>query len=137
MISEFIDEMYDKLRNDPALGAFHFKKENDNSSLGYPLESMMVAIGSEHTDNMSFLLGYEDFEVIGERMVVTVMVNEETGCDFCEVCAKLLITEILKLDKSKAITGILIDKCMYDRNHFLYKITVKFSLREFVTTDEG
>ncbi len=137
MMSDFINEMYEKLKNDEALGAFRFKRENDGHSLGYPIDSVLVVIGSENADNMSFLLGYEDFEVVGERLVVTVMVNEETGSEFCENCAKTVIGEILKLDDSKMITGISVEKCMYDKNHFLYKITVKFSLREFAAAGEG
>ena len=95
----------------------------------------MIIIGNETADEMSFLLGYDDVRVTGEKTVVTVMSDEKKGGIFCEQFAEKVCRKIFAADTEKMIISFSTEKCMYDKNAFAYKITMKFGLTAFLRRD--
>ncbi len=130
-MSGLTDGFFEKLKADTKLKNFNIKMQREGQKLNYPIQKPLVVIGSEHSQNVTFLLGNDDFEVIGEVMTVIVAVDEQQGGTYCEECAKLVCTQLLRADEDRRITSVSADKCAYDKNSFAYRLVMHFALREY------
>ena len=67
-------------------------------------------------------------------MTVRVMTDEQTGGAFCEGCAEQICKAVLQADLTGQIVSVCVEKCMYDKTAFAYKVIMRFTLREQAKT---
>lgn len=132
MSEDFISEMMRKLALLEEMNGFDLVKADGGREIPFPIKRPIVCFGKEATDKMSFLLGYDDGLFGSEKMTVSVYTDEKTGGAFCEESAKEVCRALLELDETKMITSVCVEKCMYDKTDFAYKVVMRFSLRELV-----
>ena len=65
-----------------------------------------------------------------EKAVITVVTDEKNGGAFCEELAKNICIRLIELDEGKNIISVAVDRCVFDKNIFAYKIKITFGLRE-------
>lgn len=130
MTSDFADEIITELKNNSELDNFEIVKSYDSGEISYPIEKPLVCIGVEKTEKLSFLLGYDNEITGSERIIVSVSVDEKKGGSFAEKCAAKICSAVLDADVGKLISTVSIEKFMYDKLNFAYKVIMRFSLGE-------
>ena len=84
----------------------------------------------EECDRIGFLLGSEDCILGSEKLTVSVAADGEKGGAFCEELAREVCRAVLEHDGGREIVSVSVEKCMYDRSLFVYKVIIGFTLRE-------
>lgn len=130
MTSDFTDEIISALKSNRELDDFEIVKSFNGVEIGYPIQKPIVCIGVEKTEKMSFLLGYDNELAGSEKIIVSVSADEKKGGDFVEQCAKKICSAVLNEDVSKLISSVSVEKFMYDKVNFAYKVVMRFTLRE-------
>ena len=69
---------------------------------------------------------------LDEKAVINVVTDEKQGGAFCEELAKNICIRLIELDEGKNIISVAVDRCVFDKNIFAYKIKITFGLRETV-----
>ena len=65
-----------------------------------------------------------------EKIVVSVLTDEKYGGDYCTEAAKKVCRAVLEGDEDKLICSVCVDKLMYDKQTFAYKVVMRFTLAE-------
>lgn len=130
MDEDFVSEMMEKLTLDEDMSGFDIIRANCGMKIPFPIKRPVVCFDTEPADKLSCLLGYDEGLLGEEKMVVSVLCDEKLGGAFCEEKAKDVCRALLDLDDTKMITSVCVEKCMYDRTDFAYKVVMRFSLRE-------
>ena len=131
-MNSFIDEIYTLAENDSIFENCKLMKENDFEKIDFPVNKPVVSFGSEKYDRMNFLLGYDIVESADEKAVINVVTDEKQGGAFCEELAKNICIRLIELDEGKNIISVAVDRCVFDKNIFAYKIKITFGLRETI-----
>ena len=129
-MNSFIDEIYNLALGDSVFENCRLMKANDFEKIDFPVNKPVVSFGSEKYDRMNFLLGYDIVESADEKAVITVVTDEKKGGAFCEELAKNICIRLIELDEGKNIISVAVDRCVFDKNIFAYKIKITFGLRE-------
>ncbi len=129
-MNSFIDEIYQLALDDSVFENCRLMKANDFEKLDFPVNQPVISFGSEKYDRMNFLLGYDIVESADEKAVITVVTDEKNGGAFCEELAKNICIRFIELDEGKNIISVAVDRCVFDKNIFAYKIKITFGLRE-------
>ena len=131
-MNSFIDEIYTLAENDSLFENCKLMKANDFEKFAFPVNKPVVSFGSEKYDRMNFLLGYDIVESADEKAVINVVTDEKQGGAFCEELAKNICIMLIELDEGKNIISVAVDRCVFDKNIFAYKIKITFGLRETI-----
>ncbi len=131
-MNSFVDEIYNLALNDSVFSDFRLMKAYDFEKLDFPVNPPVISFGSEKYDRMNFLLGYDIVESADEKAVVNIVTDEKKGSSFCEEIAKNVCIRLIELDEGKNIISVAVDRCVFDKNIFAYKIKITFGLREVV-----
>lgn len=131
------DVMFQRAENAEAFQNFRVLKQFGAEKALFPLPKPTVIFACEWPEELHFLLGYEDGVWGRELMIVSVLSDERMGGGFCEECARQVCEAVLSLDAEKLITGVRVDKLMYDRVNAAYKVMMRFSLRERCQCEEA
>ncbi len=126
----FADELYQKAQQDSFFQGFLLVRADMNEPVPFPVEQPVISFGSEQTDRMHFLLGYDLLETEGEKTIVTVLCGEASGGAFCEACARDVCMKITEMDTQKKIVSIAVDRCVHVPTAFACKVKMTFGLRE-------
>ena len=129
-MNSFVDEIYNLALNDSVFSDFRLMKAYDFEKLDFPVNPPVISFGSEKYDRMNFLLGYDIVESADEKAVVNIVTDEKKGSSFCEEIAKNVCIRLIELDEGKNIISVAVDRCVFDKNIFAYKIKITFGLRE-------
>ena len=130
MIIDYSERLRELLEQREELNGFEIIKADEYRELGYPVKRPLVVIGREDERELGCLLGSDEGLFGGERLTVSVMTDEERGGAFCGEQAKRVCRELLAGDSDRMIVSVCVEKCMYDKAAFAYKVIMRFSLRE-------
>lgn len=130
MIGNFLDEIFERARGNSAFAGFDLVRMNSNAAVKYPIKKPYVAFGTENSRTDTVILGEENCGIFSEEMVVSVVCDEKDGGSFCEMLARDICIEIMKMDSGKNITSVSVGKCSYDKDIFGYRIMIRFGLCE-------
>ncbi len=132
MDEDFISEMMERLGLVEDMDGFDLVRADAGREIPFPIKRPIVCFERETSDKLNYLLGYDEGVFGGEKMAVSVLCDEKYGGAFCEEKAKDVCRALLDLDETKMITSVCVEKCMYDRANFAYKVVMRFSLRELL-----
>ena len=130
MNEDFLNEMTDVIKATDGLKELRVIKAYEGGRLPFPVTKPVVCLSLEKADRMDFLLGYDECVYGEEKLCVSVLCDESIGAANCESISKEVCKTILDADKKKIITSICVEKCMYDKTNFAYKVIMRLSLRE-------
>ncbi len=130
MNNDIVEIMTERLCKCEELRDFRVIRADCFTQVGYPVDKPSAVIGREEEDGLGYLLGCEDSLFGGEKLSVSVMTDEKHGGAFCEEKAKAVCRAMLDNDPDKMIVSVCVEKCMYDKTCFAYKVIMRFTLRE-------
>ncbi len=100
----------------------------------YPLTKPVVCLDSLQEEE-TFLLGTGNRLLHGGSVQVTVFTAEQQGGAFCEECAGKVCRALLEEDGNRQITAVSVERAVYDRNSFAYKVIMNLRLREWMSVE--
>ena len=135
MRTDYVEIMLQRLSDSEELRGFRLFRADEFRELGYPVSGTIVVIGLEEA-SLGCLLGGDS--LFGEeRLSVIVMTDEKQGGAFCAERARQLCSAMLDCDAEKMIVSVCVEKCMYDRTAFAYKVIMRVTLREHEQHRQG
>lgn len=134
VFNSFRDELLERIRESGALNGYRIVKSFDESETVYPLSPAVLCFGSEQAQESGYLIGSSQ-RLCRECLVVSVLADESLGGEYAEDCAKEALSVILDLDVGRRICSVSVEKSMYDKLHFAYKVVMRFTLAEQGVTE--
>ncbi|GEM_PF-5582459 len=132
MNEAFLRQMTETLRLAEELSGCDVVQAGESRELPFPMSTPRITVGLEEADRLDYFLGYDECLVSGEKLYVSVMCDEQSGSMHCEAMAKQVCRIVLDADLNRNITSVSVEKCMYDKANFAYKVIMRFVLREQV-----
>ncbi|MBQ9461757.1 MAG: hypothetical protein IJU51_07590 [Clostridia bacterium] len=129
-MSDFSERILQALGEDENLSGCRIIRAYSPAKVGYPLKEPVICVSREECDRIGFLLGSEDCIFGSEKLTVSVASDESKGGAFCEELARSVCRAVLEHDGGREIVSVSVEKCMYDRSLFAYKVIMGFTLRE-------
>lgn len=129
-MSDFSESIIQALKADESFGGCVILRADSSAETGYPVKSPLICVGREECDRIGFLLGSEDCIFGSEKLRVSVINDGSKGGAFCEELARRVCRAVLEHDSGRMIVSVSVEKCMYDRALFAYKVIMGFTLRE-------
>lgn len=130
MRTDYAEIMLERLSRSSELSGIEFLRTDEFRELGYPVKKPIAVIGKESENDLGCLLGCDDGLFGSEKLNVTVMTDETHGGAFCADLARKICGVILNCDEERLIVSVCVEKCMYDKTAFAYKVIMRFTLRE-------
>ena len=130
MNEEYADSIAEALKENSTLDGMRIVKAFSGEPIDQPVNVPLVSVGLERADKYDFLLGYDNEMFGSEKIVVSVLTDEKYGGDYCTEAAKKVCRAVLEGDEDKLICSVCVDKLMYDKQTFAYKVVMRFTLAE-------
>ncbi len=129
-MGDFSEKLLALLKADRRFEGCRFIRSDRAMEVAYPLKAPLVCVGREEFDRLGFLIGSEDCLFGSEKLTVSVATDEKLGGAYCEELARGICRGILEADSGRDIIAVSVEKCMYDRSLFAYKVIMGFTLSE-------
>ena len=130
MRTDYAERLLGLLEQRQELSGCTIIRSDEYRELSYPVKGPLVVIGSEEEKELGYLLGCDEGIFGGETLTVSVMTDEEQGGAFCGETAKRVCAALLACDSGRMIVSVCVEKPMYDKSAFAYKVMMRFTLRE-------
>lgn len=131
LTESFIQEMIQKLGSRAELDGFEIKRSYDGSVCTYPMDVPLVTVGRDESEKASMLLGADSGSLHSGGIQISVSTDESRGARFCEECAYLVCTAVLEEDENRYITSVRVERAVYEKSCFAYKVMMSFGTREW------
>lgn len=129
-MSDFSERLISALEEDGSFADCRIVRADNTREISYPVKKPLVCVGQEEHDRLGYLLGSEDCIFGSEKLTVSVAADGMAGGAFCESLARRVCSALLDADCGREIISVSVEKCMYDRSLFAYKVIMGFTLRE-------
>lgn len=130
MNEEYAGSIADALAEDSSLEGMRIVRAFSGEMTDQPINMPLVSVGLESADRYGFLLGYDNDLFGSEKIVISVMSDEKYGGEYCTEAARKVCRAVLSADADKLICSVCVDKLMYDKQTFAYKVVMRFTLAE-------
>lgn len=131
LTGEYIERMITRLKSSTRLEGLEVKHSYDESVCAYPVDTPVVSVGRDSSERVTMLLG-GDGSLHSCAMLVSVTADERRGAAFCETCAASVCRAVLEEDDNRYITSVRVERAVYDKSCFAYKVMMSFGLREWL-----
>lgn len=132
MNSDFAQKMMEAVQQSADLSACRCVWADQAEMLPFPVKHPIICFGWEPADRMDYLLGYDEVLLGAEKLRVSVLCEQQQGGARCEHLAQTVCQTVLQADSDKQIIAVAVEKCMYDKANFAYKVMMHFTLREHI-----
>ena len=129
-MSDFAEDITASLSADERFGGCRFAEMYNAEETGFPLKAPLICSGREECERMEPLIGKDECLLSSEKLILSVCTDAEKGGAFCEELARRICGAVLEADSRREIISVSVEKCMYDRLLFAYKVMMGFTLRE-------
>ncbi len=129
-MNNFLEEMMAAVQRTEGLQNCRCIQTDSGGMVPFPVARPIICFALEAADRLDYFLGYDEVLFGSEKLKVSVLCEEKKGGSFCETLAKKVCQALLLADTEKNITSVAVEKCMYDKANFAYKVIMRFSLRE-------
>lgn len=132
MDNNFLEQMLAAVQQMELLSHCRCIRAQSGTALPFPVRQPLICFWMEEADRLDYFLGYDEVLVGSEKLCVSVLCEEKMGGAYCEQLAKRVCGTILQADSGKLITSVAVEKCMYDKTNFAYKVIMRLALRESI-----
>lgn len=130
MSSSFPQEMMTALQQSGQFDDCRCVLADSAEALPFPVKRPIICFGLEKADRMDYFLGYDEVMLGTEKLRVSLLCEQQLGGAYCEQLAQQVCQWLLQADTAKQITSVSVEKCMYDKVNFAYKVIMRFTMRE-------